>query len=46
MGRTCSIYRLVYNFVVVVGEHEEKRETEIMKCRIQNIVQTFFKGRD
>jgi hypothetical protein len=30
--------------IVFVCECEEKRGTEIMKCRIQDIVQTFFKG--
>jgi len=32
--------------IVFVGGHEEKRGTEIMKCRFQDIVQTFFKGID
>jgi hypothetical protein len=32
--------------IVFVVEHEEKRGTEIMKWRIQNIFQTFFKGID
>jgi len=32
--------------IVFVGENEEKKGTEIMKCRIQDIIQSFFKGID